>query len=87
MRQLIQNLISNAIKFRRDGVTPEVDVAATRDEGWVKLVVSDNGIGFEPRMRGGSSGSSSACTVAVPTPARESARPCAARSLSDMEAP
>jgi len=72
MRQLIQNLISNAIKFRRDGVTPEVDVAATRDEGWVKLVVSDNGIGFEPRMRGGSSGSSSACT---------------ARSLSDMEAP
>jgi signal transduction histidine kinase len=49
MRQLLQNLISNGLKFRRDGVTPEVDVSASLDEGWVKLVVSDNGIGFDPQ--------------------------------------
>lgn len=49
MRQLLQNLISNGVKFRREGVTPEVGVSATLDEGWVKLVVSDNGIGFDPR--------------------------------------
>ncbi len=49
MRQLMQNLVSNAIKFRREGVTPQIDVAATPDEGWVKIVVRDNGIGFEPQ--------------------------------------
>lgn len=49
MRQLMQNLLSNAIKFRREGVTPAVDVQASLDEGWVKLVVRDNGIGFEPQ--------------------------------------
>jgi signal transduction histidine kinase len=48
MRQLLQNLISNGVKFRREGVTPEVDVSASLDEGWVKLIVSDNGIGFDP---------------------------------------
>jgi signal transduction histidine kinase len=49
MRQLLQNLISNGFKFRREGVTPEVDVSATSDEDWVKIVVSDNGIGFGPQ--------------------------------------
>jgi signal transduction histidine kinase len=49
MRQLLQNLISNAIKFRREGVTPEVDVAATVEPGWVTIMVRDNGIGFDPQ--------------------------------------
>jgi signal transduction histidine kinase len=49
MRQLMQNLISNAIKFRRPGVTPEIDVEATIRAEWVELTVSDNGIGFEPQ--------------------------------------
>jgi signal transduction histidine kinase len=49
MRQLIQNLISNALKFHREGVRPEVDISATTEEGWVKLIVHDNGIGFDPQ--------------------------------------
>ncbi|MGH2870169.1 MAG: sensor histidine kinase [Solirubrobacteraceae bacterium] len=49
MRQLLQNLISNGVKFRREGVAPEVDISARLAEGWVKLVVRDNGIGFEPQ--------------------------------------
>jgi signal transduction histidine kinase len=49
MRQLMQNLISNALKFRREGVTPEIDISATTEEGWVKLTVRDNGIGFDPQ--------------------------------------
>ncbi|MDQ6778244.1 MAG: ATP-binding protein [Actinomycetota bacterium] len=49
MRQLVQNLISNAVKFRREGVTPEVSVDATAAEDRVQLTVRDNGIGFEQR--------------------------------------
>jgi signal transduction histidine kinase len=49
MRQLMQNLISNALKFRRDGVTPEVRIAGAADGEMATITVSDNGIGFEPQ--------------------------------------
>ena len=47
MRQLLQNLISNAVKFRRADVAPVVDISATADDDSVQLVVRDNGIGFD----------------------------------------
>ena len=44
--QLFQNLIGNAIKFRRPGVVPEVRIHCEREgESW-HLVVADNGIGI-----------------------------------------
>jgi len=49
MQQLMQNLISNALKFRREGVVPEVVVDATVSDDVVHLTVSDNGIGFDLR--------------------------------------
>jgi signal transduction histidine kinase len=49
MRQLLQNLISNAVKFWREGVTPEVYVDAKAESGWVTIEVRDNGIGFDPQ--------------------------------------
>jgi len=62
MRQLLQNLIGNALKFRRPEVTPVVKVAAQIITGPVpeegaagvaqklcQLTVSDNGIGFEEK--------------------------------------
>lgn len=49
MQQLLQNLLSNAVKFRREGVAPEIGVTATLDGSRLRLEVSDNGIGFEPR--------------------------------------
>jgi signal transduction histidine kinase len=49
MRQLMQNLISNALKFRRQDVIPEVTIDATVGDGKVQLTVRDNGIGFEPQ--------------------------------------
>jgi light-regulated signal transduction histidine kinase (bacteriophytochrome) len=51
MRQLLQNLMGNGLKFRRPGVAPVVKVAArvTRngDQHACELTVEDNGIGFE----------------------------------------
>lgn len=47
LTQLLQNLLSNALKFQADGVTPNVRVTAERtDEGWI-IGVKDNGIGIE----------------------------------------
>jgi signal transduction histidine kinase len=47
MRQLMQNLISNALKFRREGVPPEVRLDAQVDDGTAVVTVRDNGIGFD----------------------------------------
>ncbi|MQY04888.1 sensor histidine kinase [Actinomadura macrotermitis] len=48
--QLFQNLVGNAIKFRRPGVPPEVRVTAElRDDGMWEFACADNGIGIEPR--------------------------------------
>ena len=51
MRQLLQNLVGNALKFRREDVPPQVSVSATVDAqaGRCELVVRDNGIGFEEK--------------------------------------
>ncbi len=54
MRQLLQNLIGNALKFRHEGVSPSVSIsAATVEEAdgreLVELHVADAGIGFEER--------------------------------------
>lgn len=47
LRQLFQNLISNAIKFQPEGRKPEIAVFARPDRpGWRRIEVSDNGIGI-----------------------------------------
>ncbi len=63
MRQLFQNLISNALKFQKLGDLPRVIVearvyqmkernipGATPGEHICKIVVRDNGIGFDPKF-------------------------------------
>lgn len=48
MRQLFQNLVANALKFRRPDVAPAVVVSADEPkDGLVRISVRDNGIGFE----------------------------------------
>jgi PAS domain S-box-containing protein len=46
--QLLQNLISNAIKFVAPGTVPHVRVSAERDGDVWRFAVDDNGIGIEP---------------------------------------
>ena len=61
---LFQNLIANAIKYRRPGITPKVHISAQADSASWVFAVEDNGIGiaeedrqkiFEPfkRLHGG----------------------------------
>ena len=47
--QLLQNLIGNAIKFRRPDVPPRVHIGVERVAHEWLLRCSDNGIGIEPR--------------------------------------
>lgn len=49
MRQLFQNLLGNALKFRKNEEAPRLSVSGTRDADRVTLRFSDNGIGFDDR--------------------------------------
>jgi signal transduction histidine kinase len=49
MRQLLQNLIFNGLKFRREDVAPEVQVSSKTEADWITITVTDNGIGFDPQ--------------------------------------
>jgi len=48
MRQVIQNLVTNAIKYRSPERLPVVSVSGDSDSDGVVLCVADNGVGFDP---------------------------------------
>ncbi|RFS18984.1 hybrid sensor histidine kinase/response regulator [Chitinophaga silvatica] len=61
MRQVFQNIISNALKFSREGVAPQINITSeividlnpdsARFEGgkYCRITISDNGIGFNEK--------------------------------------
>lgn len=49
MTQLFQNLIGNAIKFRREGVKAEIEISAKKEGNLFRFVVKDNGIGIDKK--------------------------------------
>ena len=60
MRQLLQNLIGNALKFRRKDVEPVITIAATVEADTIEanaigpiliLTIADNGIGFDNKYK------------------------------------
>lgn len=52
MKQVLQNLLVNALKFHREGVSPVVHVSAGLEgKEWV-FSVKDNGIGMDPVLFG-----------------------------------
>jgi signal transduction histidine kinase len=46
LKQLFQNLIVNAIKFRKPGVSPEIEIGANDQGSQWQFYVKDNGIGI-----------------------------------------
>jgi signal transduction histidine kinase len=67
LRQLLDNLVGNAVKYTSPEFTPRVHVMSQRDDepGWIRIEVVDNGIGipegeeeliFEEFHRGGAEG-------------------------------
>lgn len=64
MKQLFTNVISNAIKFRRQNIPPQISIHCEqlskreverlqleRDNNYFRIEVKDNGIGFEPEYK------------------------------------
>jgi PAS domain S-box-containing protein len=49
LRQVFQNLLTNALKYHRDGVPPEIDVCVERRGNHWLLSIHDNGQGFKMR--------------------------------------
>ncbi len=55
MRQLIQNLVANALKFHREGISPEITIRAGTETKpgdkmkYCRLEIQDNGLGFDEK--------------------------------------
>lgn len=51
VRQLLDNLVGNAVKYVAEGVRPEVHLTARTRGDLVEVTVSDNGVGVPPHQR------------------------------------
>lgn len=51
LQQIFQNLISNAIKYRRPNAAPAVHISSARDGRFWRFSVRDNGIGIDPQYK------------------------------------
>ena len=52
LRSILQNLISNAIKYRSPERRPEIKIETEKTDGYLVLKVSDNGLGIKEEDKG-----------------------------------
>lgn len=50
IRQVFQNILSNALKFSREGVKPVIRITCESDGERVRIHIRDNGIGFDEKF-------------------------------------
>lgn len=51
LRQVLQNLITNALKFHREEVPPVINIYCQIKKGFYEISVQDNGIGFDEKFK------------------------------------
>lgn len=51
LTQLFQNLIGNAVKYRKKSESPRVAITCREEAGEYMIAVSDNGIGIDPKFK------------------------------------
>jgi signal transduction histidine kinase len=51
LQQLFQNLVGNALKYRRDSCPPRISIDSKRSEEFWLYSIADNGIGIAPEHR------------------------------------
>jgi PAS domain S-box-containing protein len=49
LAHVFQNVLSNALKYRKEDAPPRIDISVARDRDQWIVSIRDNGIGFEPR--------------------------------------
>lgn len=49
LRQVLINLLANALKYTRPRASPRIEISGRREGGEVVVTVKDNGVGFDPR--------------------------------------
>jgi signal transduction histidine kinase len=47
--RMVQNLVSNSLKFAAGDERPRIDIIGHVVDGWAEIVVRDNGIGIDPQ--------------------------------------
>lgn len=51
LRQALDNIVGNAVKFTRPRAVARIEVTVQRGEASVEVAVRDNGVGFDPQYR------------------------------------
>lgn len=49
LEQLMQNILSNALKYQKEGAVPRVEIHTSVEQDMALITVTDNGIGFHER--------------------------------------
>ena len=47
LHQLFYNLVINSLKFSRENIPPVIDISSSAANGFITIVVKDNGLGFD----------------------------------------
>ncbi len=49
---ILYNIILNAVKYRKPDVTPVINVTGTHTNGWLNIIIADNGRGIDMKRYG-----------------------------------